>query len=97
MKADWVSGDDKDRDGKIGRQVGRDSGLGNCALLTEGFDHRRPPRSSYVAHEKPFALCSDGRSGPGSRRENPDCLIVDFNFLTAKHTTSFDRLTCSRS
>ena len=73
MKADWVSGDDKDRDGKrsVEQQVGQTQVLCNCALLTEGI---RPPadrRDRLMSpHEKPFALCSDGRSvGPGSRRK----------------------------
>ena len=100
MKADWVSGDDKDRDGKIGRyKSGETQVLCNCALLTEGFDH--PPTAAIV-------LCRPTKSrslyaqmvGRGTRLApgKADCLVVDFNFLTAKHdlvrpADLFERLT----
>ena len=51
-----MSGDDKDRDGKIGQFASQAETqvLCNCALLTEGFDH--PPTAAIVLsspHEKP--------------------------------------------
>ena len=87
LKADWVSGDDNDRDGKISRyKTGEIQVLCNCALLTEGFDH--PPTAAIV-------LCRPTKSrslyaqmvGRGTRLApgKSDCLVVDFNYLTTKH------------
>lgn len=87
LKADWVSGDDNDRDGKISRyKTGEIQVLCNCALLTEGFDH--PPTAAIV-------LCRPTKSrslyaqmvGRGTRLApgKLDCLVVDFNYLTTKH------------
>lgn len=87
FRADWISGDDPDRRGKVDRLRSGDLQiLCNCAILTEGFDC--PPISA-------IALCRPTKSrslysqmvGRGTRLypNKEDCLLIDFNFLTAKH------------
>ncbi|WP_422929337.1 DEAD/DEAH box helicase [Singulisphaera sp. PoT] len=87
LVADWVAGDDADRRLKIDRlQSGDLQILCNCALLTEGFDS---PSISAIALCRP----TQSRSlfaqmvGRGTRlaRGKDDCLLIDFNYLTAKH------------
>jgi superfamily II DNA or RNA helicase len=83
----WTSGDDPQRAQKIeALSKGTIQGLVNCALLTEGFDC--PAISAVV-------LCRPTKSrslyaqmvGRGTRLApgKADCLVVDFNYLTAKH------------
>lgn len=83
----WTSGDDPLRADKVkALSKGSIQGLVNCALLTEGFDC--PAISAVV-------LCRPTKSrslyaqmvGRGTRlaHNKKDCLIVDFNYLTAKH------------
>ena len=87
LKFDYVSGDDRDRNHKVeALHKGEIQGLANCALLTEGFDC---PEISAVV------LCRPTKSRPlysqmvgrGTRlaRDKDNCLVVDFNYLTAKH------------
>jgi superfamily II DNA or RNA helicase len=87
LVAEWVAGDDPDRKGKVERlHAGETQVLCNCALLTEGFDS---PAVSAIA------LCRPTKSRPlyaqmvgrGTRLSpgKADCLLVDFNYLTAKH------------
>lgn len=87
LEAEWVSGDDRDRAGKVAKlHSGEIQVLCNCALLTEGFDC---PDIAAIA------LCRPTKSrslyaqmvGRGTRLApgKPDCLLVDFNYLTAKH------------
>lgn len=87
LRADWVSGDDRDRKVKIERyRSGEIQILCNCALLTEGFD--APATSAIV-------LCRPTKSralyaqmvGRGTRLapEKENCLIVDFDYLTQRH------------
>lgn len=87
LRADWVSGDDPDRQAKVGRyKRGEIQILCNCALLTEGFD--APATSAIVlcrpTQSRPLYAQMVGRGtrlAPG--KEN--CLIVDFDYLTEKH------------
>jgi superfamily II DNA or RNA helicase len=87
VRADWSSGEDKDRDAKIQRF--RDGGsqvFVNCGIATEGFD---------VPEVGAIGLCRPTKSrllysqmvGRGTRlaKDKPDCLLIDFNYLTAKH------------
>lgn len=87
LAAEWISGDDPDRDQKIKRfKCGDTQILSNCALLTEGFD---APNTAAVV------LCRPTKSRPlyaqmvgrGTRLApgKDDCLIIDFNYLTSKH------------
>jgi len=87
LRAEWVSGDDPHRKGKVARfHSGDVRVLCNCALLTEGFDC--PDVAAVV-------LCRPTKSRPlysqmvgrGTRlaKGKTDCLLVDFDFLTAKH------------
>jgi superfamily II DNA or RNA helicase len=89
LKAEWVSGDDPERDRKIDDyKKGVSQVICNCALLTEGFD--APATGAIV-------LCRPTKSRPlfsqmcgrGTRLKKglsyDDCLIVDFNYLTRKH------------
>lgn len=85
--ADWVAGDSADRDAKVAKyKSGEIQILVNCNLLTEGFD---APETAAIG------LCRPTKSRPlyaqmigrGTRRAEgkADCLLVDFNFLTAQH------------
>lgn len=87
FRADWVSGNDPDRAQKVeALHSGEIKVLCNCNLLTEGFD---------CVDIAGIVLCRPTKSRPlyaqmvgrGARlaKDKPDCLIVDFNFLTAKH------------
>lgn len=87
LRAEWVSGDDGERKEKVERlHSGETQVLANCALLTEGFDS---PSISAIA------LCRPTKSRPlyaqmagrGTRLapNKTDCLLIDFNYLTAKH------------
>lgn len=87
LRADWVAGDSPDRAAKVeAYKEGRTQVLANCNLLTEGFD---APRTAAVV------LCRPTKSRPlysqmvgrGTRLApgKPDCLLVDFNYLTIKH------------
>jgi type I site-specific restriction endonuclease len=87
LRADWVSGDDRDRKLKVQRlHSGEARILVNCALLTEGFDC--PDVSAVVlcrpTKSRPFLAQMVGR-GTRLAKGKSDCLIVDFNYLTAKH------------
>jgi superfamily II DNA or RNA helicase len=87
LEADWASGDDRDRETKVAKfRRNEIRVLCNCSLFTEGFDE---PDISAIA------LCRPTKSrslyaqmvGRGTRLAHgkPDCLLVDFNYLTAKH------------
>ena len=80
-------GDDSLRNDKVkALQNGSIQGLVNCALLTEGFDC---PAISAVVLCRPTKSRSlyAQMAGRGTRLApgKKDCLLVDFNFLTAKH------------
>jgi superfamily II DNA/RNA helicase len=87
IRADWISGDDPDREKKIEQYTkGEIQMLCNVQLLTEGVDL---PRTAAIA------LCRPTKSRPlyaqivgrGTRlyEGKQDALIIDFNFLTTKH------------
>ncbi len=87
IAADWVSGDDPDRDAKVARfRSGEIRILSNVGIFTEGVD---------VPEISAIALCRPTRSRPlysqivgrGTRLApgKDSCLLIDFNFLTAKH------------
>jgi superfamily II DNA or RNA helicase len=87
LKADWVSGDDRDRADKVRRlHSGATQILVNCALLIEGFDC--PGISAIVlcrpTQSRPMFAQMIGR-GTRLAKGKEDCLIVDFNYLTTKH------------
>jgi len=87
LKFTWTSGDDSLRNDKVkALQNGSIQGLVNCALLTEGFDC---PAISAVVLCRPTKSRSlyAQMAGRGTRLApgKKDCLLVDFNFLTAKH------------
>ena len=86
VRADYVWGDSPDRAEKVARyQVGETQVLVNCMLFTEGFD--APSTSAIV-------LCRPTKSrslysqmvGRGTRLApgKPDCLLIDFAWLTDK-------------
>jgi superfamily II DNA or RNA helicase len=86
LRADWISGDSKDRAWKLAKyQSGETQILANCALLTEGFD---APRTAAIV------LCRPTKSRPlfsqmvgrGTRLSpgKTDCLVIDFNYITSK-------------
>lgn len=87
LNADWVAGSSLDRDEKIKRyKDGKTQILANCNLLTEGFD--APGTSAIVlcrpTKSRPLYAQQVGRGtrlAPGKS----DCLLVDFNYLTAEH------------
>jgi superfamily II DNA or RNA helicase len=87
LRAGWVSGDDPGREDKIERFANGDiQVLCNCALLVEGFDE---PSISAVAlcrptQSRPFYSQMVGR-GTRLAKDKDDCLLIDFNYLTAKH------------
>jgi superfamily II DNA or RNA helicase len=77
IKADWVSGDDPDREIKIKRmEAGELDGLVNSNLLREGFDC---PRIACVGifHVTSSVGLLAQEIGRGTRRGKPDCLILD--------------------
>ena len=87
LRADWISGDDQDRKRKVQEfREGKLQFLANCAVLLEGFD---------VPDVSAIALCRPTKSRPlysqivgrGTRisPNKSDCLLIDFNYLTAKH------------
>lgn len=85
LTADWISGESQDRKAKINKyKDGETQYLCNCNLLTEGFD---APKTAAIA------LCRPTQSrnlysqmvGRGTRPAKPDCLLIDFNYLTKKH------------
>ncbi len=87
LRAEWASGDDRERAAKVDRfRTGEIQVLANCALLTEGFD---------VEDIAAVALCRPTKSRPlyaqmvgrGTRlaKDKPDCILIDFNYITAKH------------
>lgn len=87
VPAQWVAGDDSMRKEKVKAfKRGEFQALCNCALLTEGFD---------CPDVAAIALCRPTKSRPlyaqmvgrGTRMASgkTDCLLIDFNWLTAKH------------
>lgn len=87
ISADWVCGDDPDRERKIeDYQAGRIQMLSNASVLTEGFD---APNTSAIA------LCSPTKSRPRYSQMvgratrladgKSDAILIDFNYLTTKH------------
>jgi superfamily II DNA or RNA helicase len=87
VKADWIAGDDPDRERKLrDYKDGALQVLVNCALLTEGFD---APRTSAIVNLRPtksralFAqiIGRGTRLYPGKE----DCIIVDFAWICGKH------------
>ena len=83
----WSSGDDDQRKEKVKRfQSGEIQGLVACQLFTEGFD---VPETSAVVLCRPTKSRSlySQMVGRGTRlaRDKTDCLVIDFDFLTAKH------------
>ena len=87
FKAEAVWGGDPERDNKIERfHKGEIKILCNCALLTEGFDC--PDVSAIVfarpTKSRPLYAQMVGR-GTRIATDKENCLIVDFDYLTAKH------------
>jgi superfamily II DNA or RNA helicase len=85
VPARWVSGDHPDRKGIVAAyKAGEFQALVNCNLLLEGFDC---PDIAAIG------LCRPTKSRPlyaqmvgrGTRPAKPDCLLVDFNWMTEKH------------
>jgi superfamily II DNA or RNA helicase len=87
VRAEWSSGSDPDRDGKVERfRRGESQVFVNCQLATEGFD---------VPEVSAIGLCRPTRSrllysqqvGRGTRLSpgKADCLLIDFDYLTARH------------
>lgn len=87
IRAEWISGDDRDRKRKIQEfRDGKLQMLANCSVLLEGFD---------VPDVGAIALCRPTQSRPlfsqivgrGTRLfpGKEDCVIIDFNYLTTKH------------
>ena len=86
FRADWVSGDRKDKDQVIqDYKKGRLQILVNCQLLLEGFDDKETdtvvlkPTRSRVAYAQ--AVGRGTRLYPGKK----DCLVIDFS-----HTSDLD-------
>lgn len=89
MNAEWIAGDDQDRSRKFDQyKRGELQVLVNCSLFLEGTD---APETSAIG------LCRPTKSRPlltqiigrGTRRkegEYKDCLIIDFNYITDKHS-----------
>ena len=87
FRAEAVWGNDPEREKKIEKfHKGEINILCNCALLTEGFDCKdvsaivlcRPTKS------RPLYAQMVGR-GTRIATDKDNCLIVDFDYLTAKH------------
>jgi superfamily II DNA or RNA helicase len=87
FRSEWTSGDDNDRKGKIERfRTGETQILSNCMIATEGFD---------VPEIAAVVLCRPTKSRPllaqmigrGTRLADgkQDALVIDFDYLTAKH------------
>lgn len=88
LRADWVSGDDPDRDAKIANlRAGGLDVLCNAMLLTEGFDD---PSVSCILMARPTqsrplyaqAVGRGLRLSPGKA----DCLIIDFVDNASRHS-----------
>ena len=86
FRADWVSGDRKDKDQIIqDYKKGRLQIIVNCQLLLEGFDDKETdtvvlkPTRSRVAYAQ--SVGRGTRVFPGKK----DCLVIDFN-----HTSDLD-------
>jgi superfamily II DNA or RNA helicase len=87
LRAEWVSGDDPMRKDKIERLANGDiQVLCNCALLVEGFDEPSIAAIALCRPTKSRALYSQ-MVGRATRLypEKSDALLIDFNYLTAKH------------
>jgi superfamily II DNA or RNA helicase len=87
LSFDWSSGDDPGRAVKVEKYTrGELQGLANCALFTEGFD---VPETAAVVLCRPTKSRSlyAQQVGRGTRlaKDKPDCLVIDFDYLTAKH------------
>lgn len=86
--ATWVAGDSLDRDQKIGAyKAGEIQFLVSCQLLLEGFD---APLTGAVALCQPTQsrarLCQMIGRGLRLHPCKSDCLVIDFDYLTATHS-----------
>jgi superfamily II DNA or RNA helicase len=87
LRAEWVSGDDQDRKQKIQDfRDGKLQYLANCNVLTEGVDVPEVAAIGLWRPTKSRSLYSQ-QVGRGVRLSpgKEDCLLIDFNYLTAKH------------
>jgi superfamily II DNA or RNA helicase len=87
LSADWVSGDDQDRKRKVQDfRDGKLQYLANCAVLLEGFDVPDVAAIGLCRPTKSRGLYSQ-IAGRGTRLKSNggDCILIDFNYLTAKH------------
>lgn len=87
LSFEWSSGGDPDRDAKVEKfERGELQGLTNCALYAEGFD---VPETSAVVLCRPTKSRSLYAQQVGRvtrlAKDKPDALVVDFDYLTAKH------------
>ena len=85
LKADWITDDDPDRAEKVARyRDGETQFFVNCMVAVEGFD---VPRTSAVALCRPTKSRSlySQMVGRGTRLGKPNCLLIDFNYLTDDH------------
>lgn len=84
-RADWVSGDDPDREKKVESfEEGACQILVTCGIGTEGFDVPEIAAVGLFRPTKSRALQAQ-MIGRGTRPVKPDCLIIDVNWLTTKH------------
>jgi superfamily II DNA or RNA helicase len=87
IDSQYVSGDDPERKDKVAQfKQGAFQALCNCALLTEGFDAPDIGAVALCRPTKSRALYAQ-MVGRGTRLApgKTDCLLIDFNWLTAKH------------
>jgi superfamily II DNA/RNA helicase len=82
---EWIDGEDPLRASKLQRYGAGDiQGLVCANLLTEGVDVPRTSAIGLCRPTKSRALFSQ-MIGRGLRPGKPDCLIIDFDYLTEKH------------
>jgi superfamily II DNA or RNA helicase len=87
VRADWSSGEDPEAEAKVERfRRGEIQVFVNCQMAIEGFD---VPEIAAVGLCRPTKsrLLYNQMAGRGTRlaKDKPDCLLIDFNFLTAQH------------